>query len=115
MRAVTAGMGAVAVAAAAALAGCRTPTPSNEMTLSAEPPGNVRAVDFTKEPGILVGDGGLIQDLAIERALVRTLPSGLPQAQSYFERFTVELSAWAKEGDFEEPDVQGRIDDMLEF
>jgi hypothetical protein len=41
--------------------------------------------------------------------------TGLPQAQSYFERFTVELSAWAKEGDFEEPDVQGRIDDMLEF
>lgn len=35
--------------------------------------------------------------------------------QSFFERFTVELSAWAKEGDFGEPDVQGRVDDMLEF
>jgi len=35
--------------------------------------------------------------------------------QSYFDRFTVELSAWAKEGDFEEPDVEGRVDDMLEF
>lgn len=35
--------------------------------------------------------------------------------QSFFERFTVELSAWAKNGDVGEPDVQGRIDDMLEF
>ncbi len=35
--------------------------------------------------------------------------------QSFFERYTVELSAWAKEGDFGEPDVQGRVDDMLEF
>lgn len=35
--------------------------------------------------------------------------------QSFFERFTVELSAWAKEGDFGDPDVQGRIDEMLEF
>lgn len=35
--------------------------------------------------------------------------------QSFFERFTIELSAWAKEGDFGEPDVQGRVDDLLEF
>jgi hypothetical protein len=35
--------------------------------------------------------------------------------QSFFDRFTVELSAWAKEGDFGDPDVQGRIDEMLEF
>jgi hypothetical protein len=35
--------------------------------------------------------------------------------QSYFDRFTVELSAWAKEGDYGEPDVQGRIDEMLHF
>lgn len=36
-------------------------------------------------------------------------------AQSYFERFVVELSAWAKEGDFPEPDIQGHVDDMLDF
>ena len=35
--------------------------------------------------------------------------------QSFFERFTVEMSAWAKEGDFGEPDVQGRVDEMLDF
>ncbi|MFW5941366.1 MAG: hypothetical protein ACOC8X_01715 [Chloroflexota bacterium] len=35
--------------------------------------------------------------------------------KSFFERFTVELSAWAKEGDFEEPDIQGHIDEMLDF
>lgn len=32
--------------------------------------------------------------------------------QSFFDRFAVELSAWAKEGDFGEPDVQGRIDEL---
>ena len=36
-------------------------------------------------------------------------------SQSYFERFVVELSAWAKEGDYPEPDVQGHVDDMLDF
>jgi hypothetical protein len=41
--------------------------------------------------------------------------SGALPPQSYFERFTVELSAWAKEGDFAEPDIEGRVDDMLEF
>ncbi|MGH2536848.1 MAG: hypothetical protein ACRDHL_05600 [Candidatus Promineifilaceae bacterium] len=35
--------------------------------------------------------------------------------QSFFERFTVELSAWAKDGEVAEPDVQGRIDEMLDF
>ncbi len=35
--------------------------------------------------------------------------------QSFFERFTVEMSAWAKEGDFEQPDVQSQVDDMLDF
>lgn len=35
--------------------------------------------------------------------------------KSFFERFTAELSAWAKEGEFEEPDIQGHIDDMLDF
>jgi len=41
--------------------------------------------------------------------------SGTLPPQSFFERFTVELSAWAKEGEFDEPDVQGRIDEMLDF
>jgi hypothetical protein len=35
--------------------------------------------------------------------------------KSFFEQFVVELSAWAKEGDFDEPDVQGHIDEMLDF
>jgi hypothetical protein len=35
--------------------------------------------------------------------------------QSYFERLTVELSAWAKEGDFGEADVQGRVDEILNY
>ena len=41
--------------------------------------------------------------------------SGALPPKSFFERFTVELSAWAKEGDFEEPDIQGHIDEMLDF
>jgi hypothetical protein len=41
--------------------------------------------------------------------------TGALPPQSFFERFTVELSAWNKEGDFEEPDIQERVDDMLDF
>jgi hypothetical protein len=41
--------------------------------------------------------------------------TGALPPQSFFERFTVELSAWNKEGDFDEPDVQERVDDMLDF
>lgn len=41
--------------------------------------------------------------------------TGTLPPQSFFERFTVELSAWAKEGDFGEPDVQGRVDEMLDY
>jgi hypothetical protein len=41
--------------------------------------------------------------------------TGTLPPQSYFERFTVVLSAWAKEGEYGEPDVQGRIDEMLNF
>jgi hypothetical protein len=41
--------------------------------------------------------------------------TGTLPPQSFFERFTVELSAWAKEGDFGEPDVSGRIDEILSF
>lgn len=41
--------------------------------------------------------------------------AGTLPPQSFFERFTVELSAWAKDGDYGEPDVQSRIDELLEF
>jgi hypothetical protein len=41
--------------------------------------------------------------------------TGALPPQSFFERFTVELSAWAKDGEYGEPDVQGRIDELLEF
>ncbi len=41
--------------------------------------------------------------------------SGTLPPQSFFERFTVELSAWAKEGEFAEPDIEGRVDEMLDF
>ena len=64
------------------LIGCRTPTPSNTVTQPTDGAGNVRETDFTgKKTELLIGDTGLIRDLAIERALVRTLPTGLPQAQ----------------------------------
>lgn len=35
--------------------------------------------------------------------------------QSYFESFTIELSAWAKEGSIVEPDIEGRVDELLEY
>ncbi|GMQ78012.1 MAG: hypothetical protein BMS9Abin02_0506 [Anaerolineae bacterium] len=42
--------------------------------------------------------------------------SGTLPPQSFFERFTVELSAWAKEGELEEQsDIRSRVDEMLEF
>jgi hypothetical protein len=41
--------------------------------------------------------------------------TGALPPQSFFERFTVELSAWNKDGEFAEPDVQERVDDMLDF
>ena len=41
--------------------------------------------------------------------------TGALPPQSFFERFTIELSAWNKEGEFDEPDVQERVDDMLDF
>lgn len=44
-----------------------------------------------------------------------TYGSGSLPPKSFFEEFTVELSAWAKEGDFDEPDIQGHIDEMLDF
>ncbi len=42
--------------------------------------------------------------------------SGTLPPQSFFERFTVELSAWAKDGEIEEQsDIRSRVDEMLEF
>lgn len=41
--------------------------------------------------------------------------TGTLPPQSFFERFTVELSAWAKDGEYSEPDIQGRVDELLEF
>jgi hypothetical protein len=41
--------------------------------------------------------------------------TGTLPPQSFFERFAIELSAWAKEGDYGEPDVQGRIDEILNY
>ena len=35
--------------------------------------------------------------------------------QSFLENFSIELSAWAKEGDFDDPDVDGRVDELLEY
>jgi hypothetical protein len=40
--------------------------------------------------------------------------SGAAPPQSFFERFTVELSAWAKEADYVEPN-DDQVDDMLDF
>jgi hypothetical protein len=39
--------------------------------------------------------------------------AGTLPPQSYFDQITIELSAWAKEGDFEPPDIEGRVDDLL--
>lgn len=41
--------------------------------------------------------------------------TGTLPPQSFFERFAIELSAWAKEGEYDEPDVQGRIDEILNY
>ncbi len=41
--------------------------------------------------------------------------SGALPPQSFFENFTIELSAWAKDGDHGEPDIQGRVDEILDF
>ena len=46
----------------------------------------------------------------LEMEYINTSP-----AQSGFERFTIEISAWAKEGDFGEPDIQGHIDQNVDF
>lgn len=41
--------------------------------------------------------------------------TGVLPPESYFERFTIELSAWAKEGNVPEPDIQGRVDQIMNY
>jgi hypothetical protein len=44
-----------------------------------------------------------------------TYGTGSMPAQSFFEHFTVELSAWAKSGAMDESGAQGQIDQMLDY
>ncbi len=44
-----------------------------------------------------------------------TYGTGTQPPQSYFDRITIELSAWSKEGDFDEPDLEGRADQLMNF
>jgi hypothetical protein len=41
--------------------------------------------------------------------------SGTLPPQSFFERFTIELSAWSKEGGYEELDLQARADELMNY
>lgn len=41
-------------------------------------------------------------------------PTAMPP-ESVFANLQAEISAWAKEGDFDEPDIQGHIDQMLDY
>ena len=41
--------------------------------------------------------------------------TGTLPPQSYFEQITIELSAWAKEGDYEPPDIEGRVDEIMNY
>lgn len=41
--------------------------------------------------------------------------TGTLPPQSFFERMTFDLSAWAKEVDVPEPDIEGRVDEILNY
>ncbi|MCB9423299.1 MAG: hypothetical protein H6667_26120 [Ardenticatenaceae bacterium] len=41
--------------------------------------------------------------------------TGTLPPQSYFEQITIELSAWAKEGDYAPPDIEGRVDELMNY
>ncbi len=41
--------------------------------------------------------------------------AGTLPPQSYFEQITIELSAWAKEGDYDAPDIEGRVDEIMNY
>ena len=51
----------------------------------------------------------------IVNAQITDMVYGAGSEQSIFDRFTIELSAWAKEGDFQPPDVEGRVDELLNY
>ena len=51
----------------------------------------------------------------IVNAQITDMVYGSGSEQSIFDRFTIELSAWAKEGDFAPPDVEGRVDELLNY
>jgi hypothetical protein len=41
--------------------------------------------------------------------------TGVLPPQSFFERMSIELSTWAKEGDVAQPDIEGRVDEILNY
>jgi hypothetical protein len=41
--------------------------------------------------------------------------TGVLPPQSFFDRMSFELSAWAKEGEVVEPDIEGRVDEILDY
>lgn len=41
--------------------------------------------------------------------------TGVLPPQSFFERISIELSTWAKEGDVAQPDIEGRVDEILNY
>ncbi len=41
--------------------------------------------------------------------------TGTLPPQSFFEQVTLELSAWAKQGDYDEPDIVGRVDEIMNY
>ena len=41
--------------------------------------------------------------------------TGTLPPQSFFERMTIEMSTWSKDGDFTPPDLQGRVDEILNY
>ncbi|RMG96224.1 MAG: hypothetical protein D6706_10390 [Chloroflexi bacterium] len=62
---------------------------------------------------IVLETASLIINAEIKEMVYGTAESLPPQ--SYFERMTIELSAWAKEGEYPEPDVQGRVDEIMNY
>ncbi len=41
--------------------------------------------------------------------------TGVLPPQSFFERMSIELSTWAKDGEIGEPDIEGRVDEILNY
>lgn len=71
------------------------------------------------EPVLAREDETIVLETAslIINAEIRNMQYGtgtLPP-QSYFEQITIELSAWAKEGDYAPPDIEGRVDEIMNY